>query len=89
MSCICWASHEAASTFQPQRDGGWRTAAGESNGEEAQEGRTDSSSAPRKKKKAEAQSRYRESCRDRLWHKSIVDKRTDAQRQWEITISSK
>lgn len=50
MSCICWASHEAASTFQPHRDGGWRTAAGESNGEEAQEGRTDSSSAPRKKK---------------------------------------
>lgn len=50
MSCICWASHEAAFTFQPHRDGGWRTAAGESNGEEAQEGRTDSSSAPRKKK---------------------------------------
>jgi len=44
---------------------------------------------PLGKKKAEAQSRYRESCRDRLWHKSIVDKRTDAQRQWEITISSK
>lgn len=88
MSRICWASYQAVSTFQPQRDGGQRTAAGERNGEEAQEGRTYSSSALRKKM-AKAQSRYRESCRDRPWQKSIADKRTDAQRQWEITFSSK
>lgn len=50
MSCICWASHQAVPTFQPQRDGRQRTAAGERNGEAAQEGRTDSSSAHRKKR---------------------------------------